>query len=89
LILVAWAIATLVKTVVSRGLESLNLDDRLAENTGVDPRENSVRIHETLGNTLYWFVFLLFLPPILNALDLNGLLGPVQNLIDQFLAAIP
>lgn len=89
LILVAWAIATIVKTIVSRGLESFNLDDRLAENTGVDPRANSVRIHETLGNTLYWFVFLLFLPPILNALDLNGLLGPVQNLIDQFLAAIP
>ena len=89
LILLAWALATIVKTVVSRGLEGLNLDDRLAENTGVDPRQNSVRIHETLGNTLYWFVFLLFLPTILNALDLNGLLGPVQNLIDQFLAAIP
>ncbi|MEL6554228.1 MAG: mechanosensitive ion channel [Cyanobacteria bacterium J06621_11] len=89
LIVVAWAIATVVKTLVSRGLESFNLDDRLAENTGVDPRENSVRIHETLGNALYWFVFLLFLPPILNALELNGLLAPVQNLIDQFLTAIP
>mgnify|MGYP001791255930 CR=1 FL=1 len=89
LIAVAWAIATVVKTLVSRGLETFNLDDRLAENTGVDPRENSVQIHETLGNALYWFVFLLFLPPILNALELNGLLAPVQNLIDQFLAAIP
>ncbi|MEL6472405.1 MAG: mechanosensitive ion channel [Cyanobacteria bacterium J06623_4] len=89
LLVVAWAIATVVKTIVTRGLETLNLDDRLAENTGVDPRENSVQIHETLGNALYWFVFLLFLPPVLNALDLNGLLGPVQNLIDQFLTAIP
>ncbi|MGD1897981.1 MAG: mechanosensitive ion channel [Phormidesmis sp.] len=89
LIAVAWAIATVVKTLVSRGLETFNLDDRLAENTGVDPRENSVQIHETLGNALYWFVFLLFLHPILNALELNGLLAPVQNLIDQFLAAIP
>ena len=89
LIVVAWALATVVKTLVSRGLETFNLDDRLAENTGVDPRENSVRIHETLGNALYWFVFLLFLPPILNALELNGLLAPVQNLIDQFLTAIP
>ena len=89
LILVAWALATVVKTVVSRGLEAFNLDDRLAENTGVDPRANSVRIHETLANALYWFVFLLFLPPILNALELNGLLAPVQNLIDQFLSAIP
>ena len=89
LIALAWAIATLAKTVVTRGLERFNLDDRLAENTGVDPRENSVRIHETLGNALYWFVFLLFLPLILNALELNGLLAPVNGLIDEFLAAIP
>ena len=89
LIAVAWAIATLVKTIVVRGLERFNLDDRLAENTGVDPRENSVQVHETLGNALYWFVFLLFLPLILNALELNGLLAPVNGLIDQFLAAIP
>ncbi|MGC1310192.1 MAG: mechanosensitive ion channel [Phormidesmis sp.] len=86
---IAWAIATVVKTVVKRGLESFNLDDRLAENTGVDPRESSVQIHETLANALYWFVFLLFLPLVLDALDLQGLLGPVQNLIDQFFAAIP
>ena len=89
LIAVAWAIATLVKTVVTRGLERFNLDDRLAENTGVDPRENAVQIHETLGNALYWFVFLLFLPLILNTLELNGLLAPVNGLIDQFLNAIP
>ncbi len=89
LLLVAWIIATVVKTIVNRIFEGFNLDDKLAENTGVDPRENSIRIHETLGTALYWFVFLLFLPPVLNALDLNGLLAPVQNLLDQFLSAIP
>jgi Conserved TM helix len=89
LLAIAWAIATIVRTLVNRTLEGFNLDDRLAENTGVDPRENSLQIHETLGNALYWFIFLLFLPPILNALELNGLLAPVQGLLDQFLGAIP
>ncbi|MGI8933726.1 MAG: mechanosensitive ion channel [Phormidesmis sp.] len=89
LLAVAWGVATVVRSLVNNGLARFNLDDRLAENTGVDPRQNSVRIHETLGNALYWLVFLLFLPLILNALELNGLLQPVQNLIDQFFAAIP
>jgi hypothetical protein len=89
LLAIAWAVATIVRTLVNRTLEGFNLDDRLAENTGVDPRENSLQIHETLGNALYWFIFLLFLPPILNALELNGLLAPVQGLLDQFLGAIP
>ncbi len=89
LLAVAWGVATVVRSLVNNGLARFNLDDRLAENTGVDPRQSSVRIHETLGNALYWLVFLLFLPLILNALELNGLLGPVQNLIDQFFTAIP
>ncbi len=90
LLAIAWAVATIVRTFVNRALEGFNLDDRLAENTGVDPRENSLQIHETLGNALYWLIFLLFLPPILNALSLDGgLLAPVQGLIEQFLDAIP
>ena len=89
LLALAWLVATIVKTLVVKGLEAFNLDDKLAENTGVDPRQNSIKINETLGNALYWFIFLLFLPPILDSLQLNGLLSPVQNLIDQFLAAIP
>lgn len=89
LLAVAWVIATIVKTIVVQVLGGLNLEDRLAENTGVDPRQNSIQIGETLGNALYWFIFLLFLPPVLNALSLNGLLQPVQGLINQFLSAIP
>ncbi len=89
LLAVAWGVATVVRAIVNRTLGSLNLDDRLAENTGVDPRQSSIHIHETLGNALYWFIFLLFLPPILNALAFDGLLTPIENLIDQFLAAIP
>lgn len=89
LLAVAWGVATVVRAIVNRTLGSLNLDDRLAENTGVDPRQSSIHIHETLGNALYWFIFLLFLPPILNALAFDGLLAPIENLIDQFLAAIP
>jgi hypothetical protein len=46
-------------------------------------------LSETLGNTIYWFVFLFFLPLILGVLDLQGPLQPVQNLLNDILGALP
>ncbi|MBE9078692.1 mechanosensitive ion channel [Romeria aff. gracilis LEGE 07310] len=90
LLALAWAIATVVKLAVTRGLARFNLDDRLAEQTGTDAQgQPPVQVHETLGNALYWFIFLLFLPLVLSALELPGLLAPIESLIDQFLDAIP
>lgn len=84
---VAWATATIVKVLVQQGLERFNLDDRLAERTGAG--ESPFLVNETVANILYWFIFLLFIPLILDALDLQGLLQPIQDLIDNFLQAIP
>ena len=46
-------------------------------------------VNETLGNALYWFILLFFLPLILDTLNLQGPLEPVQNLLDQFLSVLP
>jgi hypothetical protein len=43
----------------------------------------------TIGEAVYWLVWLLFLPMILNALGLEGLLAPVQTLLNQVLAFLP
>lgn len=92
LLLVAWLVATLAKLVVTRGLSRFNLDDRLAEHT-TDPDSpqtgSPFLLNETLGNALYWFVLLFFLPLILDVLQLQGPLQPVQNLLDQILSALP
>ncbi|MDB9528189.1 mechanosensitive ion channel [Oscillatoria sp. CS-180] len=84
---VAWAIATIVKVLVTQGLARFNLDDRLSQQMGGE--RSPVMLNETVGNILYWFIFLLFVPLILSALDLPGLLAPIESLIDQFLTAIP
>ncbi len=90
LLVVAWVVATIVKLVVTRGLSRFNLDSRLAEQTGATEGGTSpFLVNETLGNVLYWFIFLLFLPLVLSALDLPGLVQPVEGLINQFLSAIP
>ncbi|NER78542.1 MAG: mechanosensitive ion channel [Leptolyngbya sp. SIO1D8] len=84
---VAWATATVVKVLMTQGLARFNLDDRLADQVGGS--RSPFVLNETIGNILYWFIFLLFVPLILSALDLPGLLTPVESLIDQFLQAIP
>lgn len=46
-------------------------------------------LNETLGNALYWLILLFFLPIILDTLNLQGPLQPVQNLLDQLLSMVP
>jgi hypothetical protein len=46
-------------------------------------------IAQTLGNVVYWLVFLMFLPAILGALNLTGILGPVQGMVNDILTYLP
>jgi hypothetical protein len=82
---IAWLLATAVKTIVVRtaGTVMPAMSRRLAVG------ENQVLPSETLGNALYWFVFLFFLPAILGVLELQGPLAPVQNLLNDILSALP
>jgi Conserved TM helix len=86
---VTWVIATIAKIALTRGMSRLNLEERLAEQTGVTSDGSLIEVSTTLGNVVYWFIFLLALPLVLGTLQLPGLLGPVQGLIDTFLSAIP
>ncbi len=89
LLAIAWVIATVVKLVVTRSLQSFRLDDRLNQQVGGTNTSSPVILSETLANALYWFILLLFLPSILEALSLQQALIPVQNLLNQILAALP
>jgi hypothetical protein len=95
LILVAWVVATLVKLLVTQVLTRFRFDEKLrgaaeeGDGSEVAAETSPFLLSETLGNILYWFVFLFFLPLILDVLQLQGPLQPVQNLLDQILAALP
>jgi Conserved TM helix len=82
---IAWLIATAIRTVVTRTAGTIMpaMSRRMAVG------ENQVLPSETLGNALYWFVFLFFLPAILGVLELQGPLAPVQNLLNEILSALP
>lgn len=84
----AWLVATVVKFVVSRTLRGFAIDERLNQ-AGATSTENQVLLSDTLANALYWFIFLLFLPPILDTLNLQQALEPINNLVNQILSALP
>lgn len=87
---VAWLIATIVKLITTRGLQALRLDERLDQRSPDEPREPSqMSLSETIGNALYWFIFLLFLIPVLDTLGLQQALLPVQNLVNEILLILP
>jgi hypothetical protein len=88
LLLLAWIVASALKFAVSRVLTVTKLDERLGSSAGLEEEER-VPLAQTLGNAAYWLVFLLFLPAVLSALELEGLLEPVQGMINRILGFLP
>ena len=86
---IAWLIASLARLTVSRGLKTFGLDERLNQEVSDGQAESQLDIGDTIANAIYWFIFLLFLPLILEALQLQIALQPVENMVDQILQALP
>ena len=83
MLLVAWVLASVLRSIVTRALAATRLDERLSAEAGMRP------VSESLGNVLYWLVILLFLPAVLGALKMEGLLAPVEGMVDEILAMLP
>lgn len=87
---VAWLVATVVKLITTRGLRAARLDERVNQRpAGTASEPNQLSLSDTIGNALYWFIFLLFLIPILDTLGLQQALQPVENLVDRILSILP
>jgi hypothetical protein len=83
LIIIAWIIASVLRTVVSKILQSTTLDEKLGAESGVSP------VSDNLSNVVFWLTALLFLPAILGTLELDGLLTPVQGMVNKMLGILP
>jgi hypothetical protein len=88
LLAAAWILATLLRRIVRGGLELAKLDERIGGGVGLE-QDKQPALSKTLSDSVYWLVYLLFLPTILGTLQLQGLLQPVQALIDRILTFLP
>lgn len=83
LIFIVWMIATVLRTIVTKALQSTTLDEKLSAGAGMRP------ISDNLGNVVFWLIVLLFLPAILGTLEIAGLLQPVQGMVNEMLGMLP
>jgi Mechanosensitive ion channel, conserved TM helix len=85
---IAWIIATVLKVGIRRILEVARFDERFQDQT----ESGAVEIRplsNAIGETVYWLIFLLFLPAVLGALAVEGLLDPVKGMTDTLLGYVP
>ena len=88
LLLLAWIAGSVLRFLISRVLRAAKIDERLGSQAGLE-EEQRVPLAQTLSTAAYWLVFLLILPAVLSALALEGLLEPVQGMIDKILGFLP
>ncbi len=101
LVLLAYITSRLLRLLTQRALKAARVDERVRQQMGgegstvetaadqdaaVPPRPS---IADTVGTAVYYLIWLLFLPAILNALALQGLLRPVENMVNEALNILP
>jgi small-conductance mechanosensitive channel len=88
LVLVAWVVATIARFLLRGVFRGLKLDERLAQQTETDV-ETTPSVGNALAEAVFWLIILIFVPPVLQALGMTGILVPVQNMWDQVLGYLP
>jgi hypothetical protein len=83
LALVGWLVASVVRAVSQKLLDRTQLDEKLSEHADMAP------IGQGLSGALFWLVILLFVPAILGALQLEGLLDPLRAMVTKTLDMLP
>jgi hypothetical protein len=87
LVLVAWILAVALRKILSNVLRAAKVDERLGGAASKDGK--SVGLSQTFADVVYWLVFLLFLPAILQALNMQSLLEPLTTLFNKVFAFLP
>lgn len=81
--LIAWILATVVRTGLNRALAKTSLDEKLSTDVGISS------LSKNIAEIAYWLVLLLFLPIILGILGLKGLLAPVEQMVTEAVTFLP
>jgi Conserved TM helix len=86
LAVVAWVVATFVKSLILKTSQSFGIDRKLQVGEGSN---NAMLPSKTIADLSFWAILFFFLLPVLDTLGLGSSLAPVQNLSADIMSAIP
>ncbi len=87
LAVLAWITAVTIRLLLRKALKASKVDERIGRQ--LSDKEPFGSVSRTIADAAYWLVFLLFLPAVLDALKLQGLLEPVQSMMNRILGFLP
>jgi hypothetical protein len=87
LAIVAFIVAKGFQIIIAKGLSALKIDNQLEGKVGIKAGKQPMA--QSLANGIFWLVLLLFLPAILSTLGVEGLLKPVQGMVEKILTFLP
>ncbi|MER3472643.1 MAG: hypothetical protein C4335_01120 [Armatimonadota bacterium] len=85
LLVLAIVVARIARALVRRAEVVARLDERVKD----EMPSAQQPVSRSAGDLMYWGVLVLFMPAILSALGLTGILEPVQGMLDKALNALP
>ncbi len=88
LIALAWILATVVRSLIVKLLSLTTLDEKMTQHMPGDDTA-PIGLSKSIGDVSYWFIFLLFIPSILAAFELHGMLVPVMGMMNEVLSYLP
>ncbi len=89
ILLLAWAVASLLRILFKKAAAMFQFERLLVKWKMTNKQADAVRKVDSIGKALFYIVFLLFLPGVLDALQLEGVSEPFANTLSTLLAFIP
>ncbi|PRP90217.1 hypothetical protein ENSA5_66780 [Enhygromyxa salina] len=96
ILVVAWAIGTILSKVVSKAIAASRLDKRFAElgkdedgDGEPDAAAEARPFSESAGLVVFWLIMLFGLAGAVDALQIEAVAGPLSNVVDTLMGLIP
>ncbi|MBR5329849.1 MAG: mechanosensitive ion channel, partial [Firmicutes bacterium] len=86
LAVIAWIVAEIVKALTKTAMIKSGLHEKIAAQTGA---KDPVTAADYTAKTMYYTVFLFFLPAILNTLKIYGITAPLQAMFEKVITYVP